>query len=110
MKKRETQDTGTKNRNPGHPPGGQHPIVLAVAFLRIQCIHKPEDTREARIHAPQSLGAWTGETSEGLAMEQLAILRNGGAGACGYRYRPGMKQGNEKPKTHPPNPRAGHPT
>src|SRR5882757_1140139 len=42
-------------------------------------------------------------------MEQLAILRNGEARACRYRYRPGMKKRREKPKTHPLTPRVGHP-
>ena len=44
-----------------------------------------------------SLEAWIGETPEGLAIEQLVILRNGEARACRYRYRPGMKKRKEKP-------------
>jgi len=31
-------------------------------------------------------------------MEQLAILRNGEARACRYRYRPGMKRRKENPR------------
>jgi hypothetical protein len=73
-----------------------------MRWLGFQCVHEPEEERKTGVYAPQSLGAWTGETPEGLAVEQLAILHNGGAGACGYRYRPGRKKGKEKPKTQVP--------
>jgi len=42
-------------------------------------------------------------------MEQLAILRNGEARACRYRYRPGMKKRKEKPKDPPSQPEDGAP-
>ena len=83
---------------------------MAGAFLRLQCVHKPQEKRKAGVYAPESIGTWIGETSEGLAVEQLAVLRNERDGACGYRCRPGMKKRKEKPKTHPHNPRVGHPT
>ena len=61
--------------------------------------------RKTGVYRPQSVDAWTRETSEGLAAEQLVMLRNGRAGDFGNRCRFGMKKRKEKPRNHPLTPR-----
>ncbi len=54
---------------------GRPARILAGALLRLQRLHEREKTREAGVHAQQSGDAETGGTCEGLALEQLVVLR-----------------------------------
>jgi hypothetical protein len=50
------------------------PTVLAATVLRFQCVEREEKEREDELHAFQSGEARVGDTSEGLALEQLRFL------------------------------------
>lgn len=55
----------------------QQQHFLAEAFLRFQCVERKQGEREIGLHARKSGKAESGSPSEGLAMEQLVLLRNG---------------------------------
>ena len=50
------------------------PTVLAATVLRLQCVEREETKREDELHAFQSSEERAGDTSEGLALEQLWFL------------------------------------
>jgi len=54
---------------------GRIEAILAEEILRFQCVEGEETEGEAGIHARESDAAKTCATSEGLALEQLGILR-----------------------------------
>jgi hypothetical protein len=60
------------------PMGGssraETPTVLAATVLRFQCVEREEKEREDELYAFQSGEARAGDTSEGLALEQLRFL------------------------------------
>ena len=58
----------------GGSPGAETPTVLAATVLRLQCVEREEKEREDELHAFQSGEERAGDTSEGVALEQLRFL------------------------------------
>ena len=56
------------------PTGLQHIYGQGLCTLVLQ---PEEEAGEAELHAWKPAAAWVGETSEGLALEQLGILLSG---------------------------------
>jgi hypothetical protein len=48
--------------------------VLADAVLRLQCLQRQEEDPEATLHASQPGEAGAGNSSGGVAMEQLSLV------------------------------------
>jgi len=85
--------------------------LLASAVLRFQRKHKRENKRKTRVHTSQPDKPGTSRASQGLAVEQLGVLRKNRVRTSFYRRSSGMKDKDErsrKPKTHPLTPRVGH--
>lgn len=55
---------------------GGAPAILATPILRFQRVHETKDAREVGLYAREPGEAETGETSEGLAVEQFLVLRH----------------------------------
>jgi hypothetical protein len=72
------RDLGKGPFGRGKPDGRS--AFLAETILRFQCVEREEAEGKAGIHARQSGGKKAGETSEGLALEQLGALRGEGRG------------------------------
>ena len=58
----------------GRDSPAEIPTVLAATVLRFQCVEREEKEREDELHAFQSGEERAGDTSEGLALEQLWFL------------------------------------
>jgi Transposase IS200 like len=69
--------------------------ILAAEILRLQCLQRAEDPGEAGLHPQQPGEEEVGDAPQGLAVEQLGVLRTGRAGS-GHDRTYGRRTGREE--------------
>ena len=92
----ETGETGFRTIGAGISRGRRGSGgILAAQILRFQCLEREKGEGKTGVHACESRAKKIGESSEGVAVEQLVILREGRRGVAANRHSRREKTGHK---------------